>query len=80
MFRQFLTRFSRSDWFLDVLKVSTEHGSRVQCQVPLETVNKIKQHGAGNRFFSMVTYLLPLRTSDLPGLAPKSVKHNFRNS
>ena len=28
MFRQFLTRFSTSDWFLAMLKISTEHGSR----------------------------------------------------
>ena len=26
-FRQFLTRFSTSDWFLAMLKISTEHGS-----------------------------------------------------
>ena len=29
VFRQFLTRFSRSDWFLAMLKISTEHGSKV---------------------------------------------------
>ena len=27
--RQFLTRLSTSDWFLAMLKISTEHGSRV---------------------------------------------------
>ena len=27
--RQFLTRFSTSDWFLAMLKISTEHGSGV---------------------------------------------------
>ena len=27
--RQFLTRFSRSDWLLAMLKIRTEHGSKV---------------------------------------------------
>ena len=30
--------------------------------------------------FFIVTYLLPLRAFDLPGLAPNSMKYNFRNS
>ena len=29
LIRQFLTRFSTYDWFLAMLKISTEHGSRV---------------------------------------------------
>ena len=36
-FRQFLTRFSTSDWFFAMLKISTEHGSVVPAGVPVES-------------------------------------------
>ena len=72
-FRQFLTRFSRSDWFLAMLKISTEHGSKVPVgklfRKQKTTLNNIKRkvvlviHG---------NYLMPL-----PGLTRKSMKHNF---
>ena len=72
---QFLTRFSTSDWFLSMLKSSTEHGSRV----PVESCfGNRKQHwtnSSGKLFLLfIVTNLLPL-----PGLARKSMKHNFWN-
>ena len=35
VFRQFLTRFSTSDWFFAMLKISTEHGSVVPAGVPV---------------------------------------------
>ena len=42
-FRQFLTRFSTSDWFLAMLKISTEHGSVVPVgSCVSETVNNIE--------------------------------------
>ena len=40
--RQFLTRFSTSNWFLAMLKISTEHGSVVPVgSCVSETVNNI---------------------------------------
>ena len=80
--RQFLARFSTIDWFLDVLKISTEHGSRVPVANGLgnskqDFENNIEQEVV---LFLIVTYLLPLGALGLPGLAPNSVKHNIRNS
>ena len=47
LIRQFLTRFSRSDWFLAMLKISTEHGSKVPVEKFVsETENNIEQHQA----------------------------------
>ena len=40
-FRQFLTRFSTSDWFLAMLKISTGHDSRASVR---NRVGNSKQH------------------------------------
>ena len=73
IFRQSLTRFSTTDWFLTMLKISTEHGSTVPVG---SCFGNRKQHGtksSGKLFLLfIVTNLLPL-----PGLARKSVKHDF---
>ena len=43
-FRQFLTRFTTSDWFLAMLKISTEHGSKFPVEVVSEAENNIEQN------------------------------------
>ena len=74
IFWQILTRFSTSDSFLAVLKISTEHGSRVPVG---SCFGNRKQHwtkSSGKLFLLfIVTNLLPLL-----GLARKSIKHNLK--
>ena len=79
-FRQFLTKFSTSDWFLDLLKISTEHGSRVPVgSCVSETVNNIENIKRKVVLVILVVVVLVIVTHlvSLSGLARKSVKHNF---
>ena len=72
---QFLTRFSTSDWFLAMFKISTEHGSRAPVG---SCFGNRKQHwtkSSGKLFLLFIVTYRPL-----PGLAWKSMKHNFWNS
>ena len=59
-----------------IFKISTEHSNR---QVALETVMSLTTATGKSFLFFIVTYLMSLRTFDLPGLTPDLMKHNFRN-
>ena len=66
LFRQFLTRFSTSDWFLAMLKISIEHGSRVPVGSCFgnRKQRSTKQNGKLFLLLFMVTYLPLLKVNE----------------
>ena len=76
MFRQFLTRFSMSDWFLAMLKISAEHGSGVSVgSSKLETENNNAVTTSSRKLFLL--FMVTIKSAAFAWTCSKSMKHNF---